>query len=144
MPGAFIAFDAMIGFNSKLFNATKHDIGKGNIKVETAKRVYERNKINSWSELVDYLRTDEGTIHIATLVILRAQQLFKPYIKEYPEDLKEAVYVTLNWAFQIKNYFLMGSCLFIRTGEPLLMLNQTIGNIVIVTFLGNPYMTFCF
>jgi hypothetical protein len=89
-----------MGVNSKLLNATKHDIGIGNIKLETAKKVYERNrdkfdkKIKNWAELVDYLRTDAGTIHIATLVIKRAQLLFAPHIKNYSLELKEAVYVT--------------------------------------------------
>jgi hypothetical protein len=32
----------------------------------------------SWdyTDLVDYLRTDEGTVHIASLVMVRARQLF--------------------------------------------------------------------
>ena len=100
MPSSFISLDAKIGINSKWLNATKHDIGIGNIKLETAMRVYERHKskfgktINSWEELVDYIRTDAGTIHIATLVIKRAQFLFAPYIKNYSDDLKEAVFVT--------------------------------------------------
>lgn len=100
MPSSFIALDAKAEFGSKWLNATKHDIGIGNIKLETAKRVYERNKnsfgkrINNWEELVDYLRTDNGTIHIATLVIKRAQFLFGPYVKNYPDELKEAVFVT--------------------------------------------------
>lgn len=100
MPSSFIALDAKAGFSSKWLNATKNDIGIGNIKLETAKRVYERNKnrfgkqINNWEELVDYIRTDTGTIHIAALVIKRAQFLFAPYIKNYPDKLKEAVFVT--------------------------------------------------
>ena len=100
MPSSFIAFDAKIGFGSKILNATKHDIGIGNIKLETAMRVYERHKnkfgkkINNWAELVDYIRTDAGTIHIAALVIKRAQLIFAPYVKNYPDELKEAVFVT--------------------------------------------------
>ncbi len=100
MPSSFIAFDEKMGFNSKLLNTTKHDIGIGNIKLETAKRVYERHKnrfgkkFNNWEELVDYIRTDAGTIHIAALVIKRAQFLFSPYVKNYTIELKEAVYVT--------------------------------------------------
>ena len=100
MPSSFIFLDAKAGISSKWLNATKHDIGIGNIKLETAKRVYQRNKnrfgkrINNWEKLVDYLRTDNGTIHIATLVIKRAQFLFGPYVKNYPDELKEAVFVT--------------------------------------------------
>jgi hypothetical protein len=100
MPDSLIALDAYLGINTKLLNATKHDIGIGNIKLETAKRVYERNKnkfakkIPNWDDLVDYIRTDAGTIHIATLVIKRAQLLFAPHVKNYSLELKEAVYVT--------------------------------------------------
>lgn len=100
MPSSFIALDAKIGLNSKWLNSTKHDIGIGNIKLETAKRIYERHnnrfgkQIDNWDELVDYILTDKGTIHIASLVIKRAQFLFKPYIKNYPIELKEAVFVT--------------------------------------------------
>lgn len=100
MPSISIAVHAKIGFNSKWLNATKHDIGIGNIKLETAKKVYERHKnefgkqIDSWAALVDYIRTDAGTIHIAALVIKRAQFLFGPYVKKYPLELKEAVFVT--------------------------------------------------
>jgi hypothetical protein len=100
MPSSFIALDVKIGFNSKWLNVTKHDIGIGNIKLETAKKVYERHKnrfgkqIKNWEDLVDYIRTDAGTIHIAALVIKRAQFLFGPYVKNYPLELKEAVFVT--------------------------------------------------
>ncbi len=100
MPSSFISLDAKIGVNSKWLNATKHDIGIGNIKLETAMKIYERNKnklgktINSWEELVDYIRTDAGTVHIAALVIKRAQFLFSPYVKNYSDELKEAVFVT--------------------------------------------------
>jgi len=100
MPDSFISLDAEIGITSKWLNATKHDIGAGNIKLETAMRIFERYKtifgkqINNWEELVDYIRTDAGTIHIATLVIKRAQFLFAPYVKNYPDELKEAIFVT--------------------------------------------------
>lgn len=100
MPNSFIALDEKRQSNSKLLNATKHDIGIGNIKVETAKRIYERYKnifgkqIADWEELIDYIRTDAGTIQIAALVIKRAQVLFGPSVKNYPAELKEAVFVT--------------------------------------------------
>jgi len=100
MPNSFISLDAKIGINSKWLNATKHDIGVGNIKLETGMRIYKRyktrfgKKINNWEELVDYIRTDKGTIHIAALVIKRAQFIFAPYVKNYPDELKEAIFVT--------------------------------------------------
>jgi len=100
MPNSFISLDAKIGINSKWLNATKHDIGVGNIKLETGMRIFERYKtrfgkqISNWEELVDYIRTDAGNIHIAALVIKRAQFLFSPYVKNYSDELKEAVLVT--------------------------------------------------
>ncbi len=100
MPNSFISFDAKFGINSKWLNSTKHDIGVGNIQLKTGMRIYEQyknkfgKKINNWEELVDYIRTDKGTVHIASLVIKRAQFLFAPYVKNYPNELKEAVFVT--------------------------------------------------
>jgi len=44
MPNSFISLDAKIGINSKWLNATKHDIGVGNIKLETGMRIFERYK----------------------------------------------------------------------------------------------------
>jgi len=100
MPSSWIELDAKIGSDSKFLNATKHDIGIGNIKIETAKRIYETNKqgfgkkLNNWSELVDYLRTPCGSVHIASLVIRKGQSLLANYINTYSQDMKEAVLVT--------------------------------------------------
>jgi hypothetical protein len=44
--------------------------------------------------LVDYIRANEGTVHVASLVILRARQLFDRYLAVYSDKRKEAVYVT--------------------------------------------------
>ena len=35
MPNSFIRVDAWAGFNTKLLNSTKHDIGKGNITLSS-------------------------------------------------------------------------------------------------------------
>jgi hypothetical protein len=99
MPNFAIEFSAFIGFNSKA-NAAKHDIGIGNIKLETAMQLYQMYKgsfaAKNWdyTNLVDYLRTDEGTVHIASLVMVRARQLFDPYLTIFSDKRKEAVYVT--------------------------------------------------
>lgn len=108
MPDAFITFDARLGFNSKLFNATKHDIGKGNIKLATAKRLYDAhrqefiNQSMSYEDLVDYIRSDEGTVHLAALVIRKAQRVLRPYVGSYDAAIREAVYVT--WYKQGPSY----------------------------------------
>jgi hypothetical protein len=100
MPSMFIRVDVKLGFNTKLLNATKHDIGVGNIKLETGMAIFQRYRgkfrgnLSDWSELVDYIRSKEGTVHIASLVIRRAQELLGPYITGYPDDLREAVLVT--------------------------------------------------
>ena len=100
MPNFFIEADAWIGFNSKFLNATKHDIGKGNIKLQTAKDIYDRykhtfkHKSMDYAELVDYILTDRGTIHVATLVIKKAKQELDQYLNDYPDEVKEAIYVT--------------------------------------------------
>jgi hypothetical protein len=88
MPNSFINIDYNIGAKNKLFNATMHDLGKGNIKLLTAWETFQRHRnkfpshVSDWSSMVDYIRSNEGTVHIATLVIKRA------------EKLKEAVYIT--------------------------------------------------
>jgi hypothetical protein len=100
IPNFAIEFDAFVGSGSKLLNATKHDIGIGNVKLETAKQLYDlypgafAQKNWGYSDLVDYLRTDEGTVHIASLVIVRGRQLFDPYLTLYSNKRREAVYVT--------------------------------------------------
>lgn len=100
LPDFAIELDSRLGFNNKFLNSTKHDIGKGNIKVETAKKMYDRYKIlinkdlDSWKKLVEYILTDEGTVHFAALVIKRAKFLFEPFTKSYADEIKEAVYVT--------------------------------------------------
>jgi len=100
MPNFAIETDVWFGFNNKLLNATKHDLGIGNIKLETAKRIYEQFKSSftrkdmDYSGLVDYLRSDQGTVHVATLVIKKASQDLMPYIHGFSEEKIEAIYVT--------------------------------------------------
>ncbi|KQT21512.1 hypothetical protein ASG22_15260 [Chryseobacterium sp. Leaf405] len=100
MPNFAIEFDVYIGGTSKLNNATKHDLGIGNIKLETAKKLYDqyktefkRNDLN-YKDIVSYIQSNEGTVHLATLVIRKAQGLFEKYVSEYCNCKKEAVYVT--------------------------------------------------
>lgn len=100
MPSSFIKIDAKVGSQSKWLNATKHDIGKGNIKLETARVIYMnyRDKfaqdLSEWSKLVDFIRSDEGTVQIASLVIKRGQDMLRSYLTGYSDDVREAVLVT--------------------------------------------------
>lgn len=100
MPNFAIEFDSFINVNSKLLNATKHDLGIGNIKLETAKKLYQQYpnefKKRNWdyTDLVDYIRSDEGSIHLSAIVIRKATQLFQKYVGHLSQNQKEAVYVT--------------------------------------------------
>ena len=84
----------------KLLNYTQQDLGKGNIKLDTAKEIYERykktfpNKTMDWIDLAQYIISDEGMVHVAALVIERATEELDPYLEDYPEEVKEAVYVS--------------------------------------------------
>ncbi|SUX47057.1 hypothetical protein [Chryseobacterium indoltheticum] len=100
MPNFAIEFDAFINSNKKLLNSTKHDLGIGNIKLETAKELYNQYpqtfKKKNWdyTDLVDYVRSNDGTVHLATLVIKKAKTLFDSYIKQFKQEKQEAILVT--------------------------------------------------
>ncbi|WP_326981332.1 hypothetical protein VUJ46_13815 [Chryseobacterium sp. MYb264] len=100
MPNFAIEFDVYIGGTSKLNNAAKHDLGIGNIKLETAKKLYDQYKSEfkrsdlNYKDIVNYIQSNEGTVHLATLVIKKAQGLFEKYVSGYCDCKKEAVYVT--------------------------------------------------
>ncbi|WP_312398272.1 hypothetical protein [Chryseobacterium sp.] len=100
MPNFAIEFDVYIGGTSKMNNATKHDLGIGNIKLETAKKLYDQYKSEfksndlNYKDIVNYIQSNEGTVHLATLVIKKAKELFEKYVSGYCDCKKEAVYVT--------------------------------------------------
>ena len=100
MPNFAIQIDAYIGFNTKLLNATKHDLGLGNVKLETAKSIYDQYKATfdrknmDYADLVDYLRSDAGTAHVAALVIKKAMHDMAPYLKGVSQEKAEGIYVT--------------------------------------------------
>ena len=100
MPNFAIEFDVYVGGSSKLNNATKHDLGIGNIKLETAKKLYDQYqqefKAKNWNykDIVNYIQSNEGTVHLAALVIKKAQEMLEKYIFDYCECKKEAVLVT--------------------------------------------------
>lgn len=100
MPNFAIEFDVFIGGSSKLTNAAKHDLGIGNIKLETAKKLYDQYKSEfkskdlNYKDIVNYIQSNEGTVHLAALVIRKAQDIFTKYISGYCICKKEAVLVT--------------------------------------------------
>jgi len=92
--------DAKWGSSQKLFNLTKHDIGLANVKVETAHEVYDEYRHTfprytmEYEDIVDYVRSDSGTIHVATLVIKKAARELKPYSQGMSEEKVEGLYVS--------------------------------------------------
>jgi hypothetical protein len=100
LPNWAIEIDDRAGHKSKLLNATMHDLGIGNIKLATAKQIYEGNKssfgtkIDSWSQLVDYILTDAGTVHIAALVVKQGMTELSAQLKGRPAEVQEAILVT--------------------------------------------------
>jgi hypothetical protein len=100
MPNFAIEIDAFFNCKSKLLNATQHDIGIGNIKIETAKEIYEKqkyffeNKKWNYTNIIDYIRSNEGTVHFATLVIRQAKEKMQDYILDYSDSRFEAVLIT--------------------------------------------------
>jgi hypothetical protein len=100
LPSFAIEIDHRIGSDSKLLNATMHDLGIGNIKLATARQMYEANKssftanLESWSDLVDYILTDGGTIHIAALVIKQGMTELAGQLRGRAPEVQEAILVT--------------------------------------------------
>lgn len=100
MSNSEIEIDKYFNFESKWLNANKHDLGIGNIKLETAKQLYDeninvfRNKNWNYTDIVKYVETNEGTVHLVALVIKKAKQILEKYIINYCECKKEAILVT--------------------------------------------------
>jgi hypothetical protein len=100
LPNWTIKVDVFFGFNSRLLNSTKNDLGVGNIKLETAKKIYDAyrdqfaNTSMNYADLVAYIMTNEGTIHLTTLYLAEAMRKLDPYMNGYTPEKKEAVYVT--------------------------------------------------
>jgi LysM repeat protein len=91
---------AILDEKSKLLNATKHDLGIGNIQLGTAKMLYDRypesflDKDWDYQDLVDYIQTDGGTCHLAALYIRYGWEMLADEIADYPLRRYEAVLVT--------------------------------------------------
>lgn len=95
--------------DSRYINISKQDIGLGNIKFETAWNVFlnnsnELSNISSKKDLVNYLLTDYGNIHIASLVIMEAKSLFSKHCVEMDEISRNNVYYS--YYKQGKSYYI--------------------------------------
>lgn len=99
MPNSWIELDVFVGADSKALNATKHDLGPGNIKLETAKHLLDTYPDQfpsgmDYAALVDYIQTNNGTAHLASLTILEAKTVLDPYLESFGDEEKDAFYVT--------------------------------------------------
>jgi hypothetical protein len=75
----------------------QNDLGLGNISLRTAWRIIENNKrdfpmIEDKKDMVDYLLTDEGNIHIACLIIKEGETLLKDYCHNTSKVEEHAIY----------------------------------------------------
>lgn len=81
---------------SKYLNLSKHDIGLGNINYETAVSILKDNPtelsfINNHKDLISYLLTEKGNIHLASLYIKKGQHLLSKYYSESNETIQNAI-----------------------------------------------------
>ena len=100
LPGALIGRTYKLGYQSKWLNGTRHDLGPGNINLKTAAEVYTQFRksfphgFSEWSELVDYLLTDEGTVTVAALVIKKGMQELASLLLGRDPEIQVAILVT--------------------------------------------------
>jgi hypothetical protein len=100
LPASFIGFDFGVGINSKAFNATRNDIGPGNINIGTAREMYLLYKnafpreLDDWAQLVDFILTERGTVIVAALVIRKGKSDLAPWLAGRSPEIQEALLVT--------------------------------------------------
>lgn len=99
--------------DSRYVNIVKQDIGLGNIKFETAWIIFEKypeefTNITSKRNMVNYLLTNKGNIHIASLVIREAKLLFNEHCKDMDILNRHAVFYS---------YYKQGEAYYLRYKE---------------------------
>ncbi|MGK0391356.1 MAG: hypothetical protein ACI94Y_004118 [Maribacter sp.] len=77
----FLEYSLQSNIGSRYLNFAKQDIGLGSIQVETAWNIfklYPEEFVNIYTikDMTNYLLTVQGNIHVASLVIMHAQNLF--------------------------------------------------------------------
>ncbi|MDB4286146.1 hypothetical protein N9933_02480 [bacterium] len=98
---------------NRYVNIVKQDIGLGNIKFETAWTIFKKypeelHPITSKRDMVKYLLTNQGNIHIASLVIREAKLLFNEHCKNMDPLNRNAVFYS---------YYKQGDSYFFRYKE---------------------------
>lgn len=100
LPNCLIVIDAYLGIPSKLLNATRNDLGPGNINLATAMEIYRRNVssfpkwVTDWADLADFLLTDQGTVLVASLVIKKGMSDMALLLTGRTKAIQEAILVT--------------------------------------------------
>jgi hypothetical protein len=95
----FLEFFLLSKVNSRYLNVSKQDVGLGNIKIQTAVEVFEKYpeefpEITNYRQLLDYLLTDKGNIHIAALVIKEGEKAFGNYFFDSSKETRDAILIT--------------------------------------------------
>jgi len=80
----------------KEFNVMQHDIGLGNISYNTAWTLFQKHReefplIKTKKDMSNYLLTNEGNIHVASLVIKEGKSLFDMYYEKMDTLSRNAV-----------------------------------------------------
>ena len=93
---------------NRYLNISEQDIGIGNVRIKTAYRIVNKYKIefkeiDSNKKIVNYLLTNRGNIHIATLVIKDGMELFEKYYFDLDDINKSAV--LYSYYKQGENYY---------------------------------------
>lgn len=95
-PEILISLSRKSKVQSRYLNISQQDIGLGNIRLETAINIVEKYKsefpfIKNNKQIISYLLTDKGNIHIGSLVIKDGMNLFEPYYKKCNGYCKAAI-----------------------------------------------------
>lgn len=109
-PEKLIEYSLKSSIKSRYFNITQQDIGLGNIRLETAINIVEKYKsefhfLKNHKDIVMYLLTERGNIHIGSLVIKEGIKRFGPHISQCNSISKSAI---------LFSYFKQGDSYYIR------------------------------
>lgn len=74
----------------------KEFLAQNTYSVELHQQYKQYFTVKNWDykDIVDYIQSNEGTVHLAALVIKKAKSILENHCIDYSECKKEAVYVT--------------------------------------------------
>jgi hypothetical protein len=100
LPSSWIGLDYQLGFHSKFLNVMRNDLGPANINVFTGAQMFALYRdqfpksVRTWSELVDYIISEEGAVVVASLVIRKGMKDLAQWLSGRPPEIQEALLVT--------------------------------------------------